>query len=103
MKLLIFASDISFSRPDGIGQGTSLCCQSNSISRFAFDEPVATAESRFPFLPRCHSQVVVPISDIQLSEELGSGDAIEEVSYLGERVTIFLSEFVESAIVDTNT
>ena len=46
---------------------------------------------------------MVPISDIQLSEELSSGDAIEEVSYLVERVMIFLSEFVESTIVNTNT
>jgi hypothetical protein len=46
---------------------------------------------------------VVCLLEVDFTEDLGTVDSIHDLAYQGKGVAIFLSDFVEAAVVDAKT
>ena len=65
-----------------------------------FEMTITGAEGGFVFVSGCDTKPVECVADIDLGEELGAFDAIEEFRNQGQRIPILDGHPIESAIID---
>ena len=64
-----------------------------------FVESAVCPESSFPFIAFLDSDIVVSPSDIELGEEFGSPETMDQIVYERKWVTILFCDFIESLVV----
>ncbi|KDQ06899.1 hypothetical protein BOTBODRAFT_120841, partial [Botryobasidium botryosum FD-172 SS1] len=60
---------------------------------------ITSPECHFPFIPRSDTDEVVGSVEVDLGEVFGLLEAVEEISYEGQRVMVFFSDAVQSSVV----
>ena len=66
-----------------------------------FKRAIASAEGSFPFITFSNVYKVISMSEINFGVELGLPKHIQEIRDQWEWISIFLGDFVEALVVDT--
>ena len=65
-----------------------------------FKGPISGSEGGFPFIPFSDADEVVSMSEVYFREYPSPTGAVEEVGYPGQRIVVFLRDFVQASEVD---